>query len=283
MVGYVYITKNTINNRIYIGKHESDKYDSSYLGSGKILKQAIDKYGKDNFTNSILYTAETIDELNSAEQAFIKEYRDLYGDAMYNIASGGDGGNVFKYATEDERSKFISKMTEINRKRCSSDEFKRKISKATSERYKSKEERDKQSETSRRAWSSQALRDRQSEKLLSYYKTHNKDNSYRCRRCRLEMFGKCYIFNSRKELEQYLKDEHNLTINRKLMTYLLETHEPYEPFHKNKLGRFRGMRMEYIQQNENVETIGDECSRVGREIGTRSKRKTEKEDIVHAV
>jgi len=41
--------------------------------------------------------------------------------------------------------------------------------------------------------------------------------------------------------------------------------------------------MEYIQQNENVETIGDECSRVGREIGTRSKRKTEKEDIVHAV
>ena len=41
--------------------------------------------------------------------------------------------------------------------------------------------------------------------------------------------------------------------------------------------------MEYIQQNENVETIGDECSRVGREIGARSKRKTEKEDIVHAV
>ena len=40
------------------------------------------------------------------------------------------------------------------------------------------------------------------------------------------------------------------------------------------------MIMYYKQQSENVETIGDECSRVGCEIGTHSKRKTEIEDIV---
>ena len=48
------------------------------------------------------------------------------------------------------------------------------------------------------------------------------------------------------------------------------------------MSRLIGMKMYYKQQNENVETIGDECSRVGREIGTRSKCKTEIEEIVQS-
>lgn len=41
MYGYIYITTNLINGRMYIGKHKSEKYDSSYYGSGKILLYAI--------------------------------------------------------------------------------------------------------------------------------------------------------------------------------------------------------------------------------------------------
>ena len=42
---YIYLTTNTINNMKYIGKHYGELNDS-YLGSGKILKRAIEKYGK---------------------------------------------------------------------------------------------------------------------------------------------------------------------------------------------------------------------------------------------
>lgn len=37
MYGYIYLTTNLLNNRMYIGKHKSDIYDKSYYGSGKIL------------------------------------------------------------------------------------------------------------------------------------------------------------------------------------------------------------------------------------------------------
>ena len=279
-IGYVYITENMINHRMYIGKHLSEHYDSSYLGSGKILKQAIKKYGKENFSNKILYKADTLDELNAAEIKYIQMYHKQYGNQMYNIATGGDGGNVFAYATSAQKENFIQKMTEINKARCSSDSFKQKISIATSKRFEDENERRKQSYVVKTAWSNQDLRKAQSERLLKYYKTHTRDNSCFCKQCILEFDGDTYIFESRKKLEQFLKSEYNLTMNHKLMTKLLRTGNPYIPFHKNRLQRFIGMRMYYKQQNENVETIGDECSRVGREIGTRSKCKTEIEDIV---
>ena len=54
MFGYVYITRNNINNKIYIGKREKSYFDVGYIGSGKYLKHAIDKYVKDNFSCEIL-------------------------------------------------------------------------------------------------------------------------------------------------------------------------------------------------------------------------------------
>ena len=60
---YIYLTINTINDMKYIGKHYGE-LDDSYLGSGKILKRAIDKYGKENFTKSILYISSNNEENN---------------------------------------------------------------------------------------------------------------------------------------------------------------------------------------------------------------------------
>ena len=51
---YIYMTTNNINGMKYIGKHHGE-VDDLYLGSGKKLKEDIDKYGKDNFTKSILF------------------------------------------------------------------------------------------------------------------------------------------------------------------------------------------------------------------------------------
>ena len=49
MIGYIYKTTNKLNNWIYIGQHRSSKFSKSYKGSGKVLIDAFELYGKENF------------------------------------------------------------------------------------------------------------------------------------------------------------------------------------------------------------------------------------------
>jgi hypothetical protein len=46
--GYIYKTTNLINGKIYIGQHKGC-LSSHYIGSGKLIRWAINKYGKRNF------------------------------------------------------------------------------------------------------------------------------------------------------------------------------------------------------------------------------------------
>ena len=56
----IYKTTNLINKKIYVGKDEFNNPD--YYGSGKLLHQAITKYGKENFIKDIIETCETLEE-----------------------------------------------------------------------------------------------------------------------------------------------------------------------------------------------------------------------------
>ena len=60
---YIYMTTNNITGMKYIGKHYGE-LDNSYLGSGTILKRAIPKYGKENFTKSILVISDNGEQNN---------------------------------------------------------------------------------------------------------------------------------------------------------------------------------------------------------------------------
>lgn len=62
MEGYLYKTECLANGKLYIGISVNQKNKQNYLGSGIALKDAIKKYGKENFKKTIL-----VDNINSIE------------------------------------------------------------------------------------------------------------------------------------------------------------------------------------------------------------------------
>lgn len=91
----IYQTTNLINNKTYIGKHETTKPNDGYYGSGKAIKAAIKKHGKENFKKEILHIFETEDEMNRMEKELITEEFVAKADT-YNAGVGGEGGAHFK-------------------------------------------------------------------------------------------------------------------------------------------------------------------------------------------
>lgn len=84
----IYKVTNTINGKYYIGKHITKNLKDSYLGSGKAIRSAIKKYGRDKFIKEIIQICNTEDEMNKIEEQLVDT-----NDAMsYNMTIGGKGG-----------------------------------------------------------------------------------------------------------------------------------------------------------------------------------------------
>lgn len=101
MFGYIYITTNLINNKKYIGRHESSEYDSTYYGSGAWLNRSLKKYGIENFKNEILESINNVpticnsfEELCESEKYYIDYYDCVNSDEYYNLVPGGKGNSV---------------------------------------------------------------------------------------------------------------------------------------------------------------------------------------------
>lgn len=87
-VGFIYKTTNLVNGKFYVGKCMNDPREK-YLGSGKLLVQAIEKYGRENFRREILqYSSQ--EELDDLERIWIER---LNARTLgYNLQEGGTGG-----------------------------------------------------------------------------------------------------------------------------------------------------------------------------------------------
>lgn len=87
----VYQTTNKINNKIYIGIHDTTRNlcNGFYFGSGKALKQAIKKYGKENFERKTLYEFETLEEAAAKEREIVNE-EFVNSNLNYNMTLGGN-------------------------------------------------------------------------------------------------------------------------------------------------------------------------------------------------
>lgn len=106
----VYKTTNLIDNKIYIGKDSNN--NPKYLGSGKVLKQAIKKYGRENFIKEILEVCISVEILNEREIYWISFFNSNNKIIGYNLTNGGDGGKT----TEFPWNKRISPSEETRRK-----------------------------------------------------------------------------------------------------------------------------------------------------------------------
>lgn len=94
----IYKITNLINCKIYIGLHRTKDLNDGYMGSGKRIKLAIEKYGIKNFKKEILFIFDNPEDMIAKEKELVTEEFCLREDT-YNLAKGG--GDGFSYVNRN--------------------------------------------------------------------------------------------------------------------------------------------------------------------------------------
>ena len=110
----IYKITNTVNGKYYIGKHQTTNLNDEYMGSGKRIKLAIDKYGIENFSKEILSIFDNEEDMNNAERELV-----VLSEMSYNLCEGGKGG--FSYINNSGIPKFKGKKHTEESKKTSKD------------------------------------------------------------------------------------------------------------------------------------------------------------------
>jgi hypothetical protein len=91
---YFYKIENKINGNFYYGVHKTSNLNDGYLGSGKRIVYALEKYGRENFKKEILLFFNTYEEALNYESKIVTEQ--LISDpSCYNLAKGGKSDTGF--------------------------------------------------------------------------------------------------------------------------------------------------------------------------------------------
>lgn len=112
---FVYLTVCLINGKSYVGKYEGSESDN-YIGSGKLLKRAIQKYGRECFSRTILETFTNKEDCRSGEIKWIKLLNAVESKSFYNIATGGEGGNTLAGFSQDEMIELRVRLRKRNKR-----------------------------------------------------------------------------------------------------------------------------------------------------------------------
>lgn len=144
---YVYIIRNLINNKIYVGQTKTPKrrywchFAVARSGNTRPLYASIRKHGKENFSFEVI--EECADDLiNEREQFWVAHFDSFNPEKGYNLTRGGDdnpmnnstsaakaGKNISKALTGRRRSKYERRRISEGRKGIKfSNEWRRNIS-----------------------------------------------------------------------------------------------------------------------------------------------------------
>lgn len=109
---FIYLTTNKTNNKKYVGFHSTNNLNDGYIGSGKILKKSIKKYGRENFSFEILEFCNDR-SWQKKEIYWIEELKSLIPDG-YNITKGGQGSLGRKFSEESIKKISNSKRGQLS-------------------------------------------------------------------------------------------------------------------------------------------------------------------------
>lgn len=98
MKSYFYIVINNINGKRYYGSGSK----KNYIGSGVALQNAIKKYGKENFTITILREFESRKDAFSFEDRFLKLFKISSLPNTYNLKDSAEGGDTWSHLSMNE-------------------------------------------------------------------------------------------------------------------------------------------------------------------------------------
>lgn len=132
----IYKITNKFDGKIYIGSHKTKKIDDGYMGSGKYLNRAYQKYGIENFTKEILFVFDNAKEMYAKEAELVNE--DFLAEAnTYNLKRGGMGGfdfineNKLNLTNQIKATLSAQKANKGRKGRPMSEEHKRRLAEIT--------------------------------------------------------------------------------------------------------------------------------------------------------
>ena len=128
----IYKITNKLNGKVYIGQTKRTlerrwKEHCCPKGGCPLLKRAINKYGKENFTVEQIDIATNQDELNKKEIYWIEYYKSANEEYGYNLSVGGEIG-VFNEATHKKMSESHTGKNNYFYGKHHTEESKRKMS-----------------------------------------------------------------------------------------------------------------------------------------------------------
>lgn len=135
LYGFIYVTTNLVNGKMYVGQRKRTRNWRTYLGSGNALRLAIDKYGRENFTRNIIDIAFSKTELDRLELYYTKLFHAVNHRHWYNICEGGRtgaaehqkkpvvlydayGNYIQKYNSLTQASKLANESRDVVRNSC---------------------------------------------------------------------------------------------------------------------------------------------------------------------